>query len=123
MQERRHRRVARVAQIIFLPRLGAMVLTYAHSRFERHMGSWVLLPLAASRMTLPTSLSSASYRQAVFASSPELARQSIRLPQWPHGMHLFTRAAYRSQVPFYQRVIVKLWKTIDGGITEPRQDC
>jgi len=114
--------VARVARIIFLPWLGAMVVTYAHSRFERHMGRWVLVPPAASLLTSLTSVSSVSYRQGVLAASPELTRESRPLPQWPKGIHLFTRAAYRSQMPFYQRVIVKLWKMSAGGSTAPRQD-
>jgi len=75
--------VARVALIILLPWLGAAVLPCVRSMLGRHIGSWALLPAAASFLIALTYVSSVSRHQSVFYVLPWFPELRLKLPRLP----------------------------------------
>ncbi|HEX9867390.1 MAG TPA: hydrogen gas-evolving membrane-bound hydrogenase subunit E [Candidatus Tectomicrobia bacterium] len=81
--------MARVALIILLPWLGAAVLPCVRSMLGRHIGSWALLPAAASFLIALTYVSSVSRHQSVFYVLPWFPELGVNFSLWIDGLSLF----------------------------------
>jgi multicomponent Na+:H+ antiporter subunit A len=81
--------VALVALIILLPWLGAAVLPCVRPILGRHIGSWALLPPAASFLISLTFVSSVSRHQSVLYVLPWFPGLGVNFSLWIDGLSLF----------------------------------